>query len=378
MASQTLDSQAVTNEKEDQSYDRPPIQVDTENNRIILRASQASSCRRQLAYHARGYKVTNPPDNVAINRMLAGTYLEAVAVDYLKRTQWTDVKSFQDDYKNPPFLNIKLSDKIFVTGIPDAHGRHERYTDNKLAVIEIKTRGNAAWSQMEKMGAMGAFPSAIAQIAFYRKGLLDYQKEHNLHLIDPDSTGCLVSLNTDTKIVKEYQCSNINLESTLTDLTSKLVSLTSLLLDSETKDDKTALPAKDYSYDSWQCKSCPFFSQCQEKPTNQTPNNPKHPQISRTEAINALHTYEEAHSQVTNNSDLDAQKATARETLLNFLKAEQLEQTEFLSRSGLSKRVKIQKRSSTQIDLEQLSGLLSKEQYDSVVHKKVTESVRIW
>ena len=195
-------------------YNRPPIIVAQNENRIIVRASASDNCRRQLAYYAHNYPITNPPDNVAINRMMAGTYLEAVVVDYLKRTGWENVRSFSADYNKPPRLRIPLTQNIIITGTPDAHGAHPEYTNNTMHCIEIKTRGNAAWAQMEKLGTIGAFPSAIAQMALYRQGLLNYQQQNNIELIDPNSTGVLVSMNTDTKDVKLFRASDLNLQNT--------------------------------------------------------------------------------------------------------------------------------------------------------------------
>ena len=357
-------------------YNRPPITVARDENRVIIRASSASNCRRQLAYYAHGYTVTNPPNNIAINRMLAGTYLEAVAVDWLRRTGWIAVRSFTDDYPRPPRLRIELTDNIVVTGTPDAHGLHPMLTDSQLTVLEIKTRGNAAWAQMEKLGTLGAFPSAIAQLAFYRRGLLTYQAKHGLDIIHPDSTGMLVSMNTDTKDVRLFRASDLNLENTLTDLTANLTPLVSLLLQS---DDPEQLPAKDYRADSWQCKSCPFFNTCQQqKPDDsEDSDDPDTPKVSRLQALNALHTYEEAASNVVDNKIAEAEKKTARETLLQYVKGEQQENVELIGRSGLSKNIKITKRETTQVDLEALGQLLSTEQYNEIVKLKVTEGVSV-
>ena len=360
-------------------YNRPPITVAKDENRVIIRASAASNCRRQLAYYAHGYTITNPPDNIAINRMLAGTYLEAVAVDWLRRTGWIAVRSFTDDYPRPPRLRIELTDNIIITGTPDAHGLHPVVTDNQLAVLEIKTRGNAAWAQMEKLGTLGAFPSAIAQLAFYRRGLLTYQSKHGLDIIHPDSTGVLVSMNTDTKDVRLFKASDLNLENTLTDLTAKLTPLASLLLHPSTADDPEQLPPKDYRADSWQCKSCPFFQTCQQTKTDtpEEPSTPNNPKVSKLQALDALHTYEEASSNVVDNKIPEADKKTARETLLQYVKGEQVENVELIGRSGLSKNIKITKRETTQVDLEALGQLLSTEQYNNIVKLKVTESVSV-
>ena len=363
----------------EEHYNRPPIIVDNENQKITIRASQAASCRRQLAYYARKELVSNPPDNIAINRMLAGTYLEAVAVDYLKRTEW-NVKSFTDDYDEPPRLTIKLTDDIFISGTPDAHGSHELTTDSKLTVLEIKTRGNAAWAQMGKLGTMGAFPSAIAQLAFYRKGLLTYQKENNVHLIDDDSDGVLVTMNTDTKEVRLFTASDMNLENTLTDLTAKLVPLSTLLLDKKTQG---TLPARDYTSSSWQCRYCPFFTTCYDKtnPENIDSNKPDTSKVlektSRLQALDALHTYEQAAANVVDNKIYETEKKDARETLLDYLKGEELQNVELIGRAGLSRNIKITTRETTQVDLEQLGQILSTEQYQNIVTLKVTESASV-
>ena len=355
-------------------YNRPPIIVNKEQRTITIRASQATSCRRQLAYHARNEPITNPPDNIAINRMLAGTYLEAVVVDYLKRTEWKNIKSFTDDYPSPPRLDIKLTDNIFITGTPDAHGSHEMITDDKLSVLEIKTRGNAAWSQMQKLGTMGAFPSAVAQLALYHKGLLQYQTETNQQLIDTDSTGVIVTMNTDTKEVRTFTASDMNLENSLTDITSKLTPLALLLLNKETEGN---LPSKDYAPSSWQCRGCPFFTVCTDTRIIDDTNKNAPKKVGRLEALDALHNYETANATVVNNKSAEADKKEARGTLLDYLKGEETKQTELVGKSGLSRNIKITKRETAQIDLEQLGQILSMEQYQNIVTTKVTESVSI-
>lgn len=360
-------------------YNRPPIILDKDNKKITIRASQAAACRRQLAYHALNTPISNPPDNIAINRMLAGTYLEAVALDYLKRTEWSNVTSFTDDYTEPPRLNINLTNYINITGTPDAYGSHASITDNLSNVIEVKTRGNAAWTQMDKLGTLGAFPAAIAQLALYRKGLLQYQEDNNVNIIHPESTGILVSMNTDTKDVRIFTATHMNLENTLTDLIARLTPLALLLLNKETEN---SLPSRDYVKTSWQCRYCPFFTTCYDEKIKNTSEliNTEHynpTKITKLEAISALHTYETAASQKTNNKIYDTDQKVARETLLNFLKGEKLENIELLGKTGISKKIKLIKRETQQIDLEKLAQLVSTSHYNDIVTLKVTESISI-
>ena len=367
----------MTTNKEALDYDRPPITIDLPNNRLFIRASQASSCRRQLAYHARNYKITNPPDDIAINRMLAGTLLETVALDYLKRQGWLDVISFMDDLpeEDRPNLRIPLTDNIVITGNPDASGRHPDHTNDRTTVIEVKTRGGPAWYQMNKLGPLGAFPSAIAQLAFYRKGLIEKQASRSHPYIHPNSNGVLVNLNTDTKEVKIYTTSDFNLATTLTDLTARLSTLASNLLK---QNNPEHLPPRDYNKEDWQCRFCPFFLECYkgEVPTTVKTDATK-TVIPRTDAINALHSYEEASATLQVDADNKKQQTEARETLLEYLQGEQLTETSIVGATGQNKKVKIHKREKTIVDLDKLSKLLSPKDYKEVVRLDTTEYIRV-
>ena len=356
-------------------YSRPSVIIDKNSRHITVRASAAYKCRRQLAYAARNYTVTNPPDELAINRMEAGEKLEIVALNHLKRKGWPMVKSFTEDML-PPNLRIKLSNKITITGNPDAIGTHPVETDNLPTLLEVKTRGNPAWNKMLKLGVVSTFPDAIAQLALYKKGLL--QSDEHRHLIHPDSTGVLVSMNTDSKEVKQYKLSNLNIDDSILTITARLSALYNNLI---LNDNPEVLPSRDYDRKTdWQCTYCPFLDECYKDEIPPALSVQKLTKPTEEEIFAAVKQCEQADAVLRTTEqqkEAQAQKKEARKTLLNHLTSNNLDELEVPGSNGVAKKLNKVSREQVEIDLDKLSQLLPEKDYNDVIKLKVTEYLKI-
>ena len=132
-------------------YERPAAEIlfdENDKGAVIIRASQATSCQRQLYYAVTDEERTNDVPPEAKARMEMGKALEPVVMDLLRDKGW-HVKGSEIDEENPeksiyhvylPNDTPDQSPDIYMSGIPDAIGMDDGVCADHFA-IEIKTRG---------------------------------------------------------------------------------------------------------------------------------------------------------------------------------------------------------------------------------------------
>ena len=240
------------------SYDRPA--VSTYHDKIAIRGSQATSCGRQLWYSGMEIPQTDEMTPETAMRLKMGNILEPVIIEALKMDRGWIVTSWQELLEGnlnlkfmeifvPKIVTVPVNDEIVMTGTPDAIGTID--DDERLPfAIEIKTRNAEQYRRTVSQGAMVSHYSAVVQLAIYRAGLTD------LDLVHPDSDSALVTLNKDNgEIYVEWFRPEV-LEDVLVDIGDRLSTWTQVVLTSDTP------PAKDYEPRDWQCKSCPWRTEC--------------------------------------------------------------------------------------------------------------------
>ena len=164
-------------------YDRDPAIQDGED--LYIRASATGLCNRMLYYSAHDVPKTDgtPPDTQVLFDL--GNYLEAFAKETLVKHHGWYIGEIE-----PLMVLLPLGD-FYVTGHPDAVGNHD-YTSHQNTAIEIKVRGDAMFNNVSARGNFNATPSAVYQLAVYRRGLLE------AGTINPEVDCCIVTMNRDT------------------------------------------------------------------------------------------------------------------------------------------------------------------------------------
>ena len=250
-------------------FSRPAARFD-EDGQLEIRASSALGCRRALWYAATGYEATNPPSEDSLTAMEAGNALEPVVLRAMERAGWQVSLA---DPRNPESVSMRLRPSLVVTGHPDATGRMPRPQGKTVAseptaetflfgdepaapvygdemVVEVKTRGPEAFKRWRTLGAERSHPQSVTQAAFYTYGKFGgWPRDAVIATMD---TG---GRTWDYEIIPADR-----LERALDDACKWLGELAAHHV--RNGPDPDALPDRDFSAGSWQCRSCPFLAVC--------------------------------------------------------------------------------------------------------------------
>ena len=263
--------EATTDIDRAEVFSRPAARFDGDGN-IEVRASAALGCRRSLWYAATNYQPTNPPSEESLTAMEAGNALEPVVVRAMKRAGW---KVDPADPQDPLQVAVRVGPNLVVTGHPDGTVRMPlpeslppTGSGDEAAVqvqtllfgnavpalgdpmvVEIKTRGPEAFKRWQTLGAERSHPASVAQAAFYSLGQFGEIRDVVIATMD---TG---NRTWDYEVIPADR-----LEKSLQDACEWLDEVAAHHVQNGA--DPDALPNRDFSANSWQCRSCPFLDIC--------------------------------------------------------------------------------------------------------------------
>ena len=244
-------------------FSRPSARFDEDGN-IEVRASSALGCRRALRYSATGYEPTNSPSEESLTAMEAGNALEPVVARAMERAGW---QVNAPDPQDPQTVTVRIGPNLLVTGHPDGtvrmplpedeaapqlflfEGEQEVPAYGEPMVVEIKTRGPEAFRRWRTLGAERSHPASVAQAAFYTLGEFGQMRDAVIATMD---TG---NRTWDWELIPADR-----LERALQDACEWLGELGAHHV--QNGPDPAALPERDFSATSWQCRSCPFLAVC--------------------------------------------------------------------------------------------------------------------
>ena len=255
-------------------FSRPAAQIN-QDGELVVRVSSALGCRRALWYAATGYQPTNPPSDDSLTAMEAGNALEPVVLRAMERAGW---KVDPADPHDPETVSMRLGPSLVVTGHPDGTVRMPPVSSTGQAldgdqadseiqmflfgdgppaprhsdemVVEVKTRGPEAFRRWRTLGAERSHPASVAQAAFYTYGTFGgWPRDAVIATMD---TG---NRTWDYEIVPAKR-----LEKALQDAIEWLRVLGAHHV--QNGPDPDALPDRDFSASSWQCRSCAFLAVC--------------------------------------------------------------------------------------------------------------------
>ncbi len=354
-------------------FSRPAAQINEEGE-LVVRASSALGCRRSLWYSATGYQPTNPPSEESLTAMEAGNALEPVVVRAMERAGWK-VDAADTDTQDPQQVAVRIGPNLLVTGHPDGTARMPLPEDEAAAevqtllfgdaapaygdemVVEIKTRGPDAFKRWRTLGAERSHPASVAQAAFYSLGIHDDLRDAVIATMD---TG---SRTWDYEVIPADR-----LERALQDACEWLGELA--VHHVQNGPDPDALPERDFSSGSWQCRSCPFLDIClpgaaeaSEEPETEEK------EVSDQEARDAVAAYAQAQESI-------REPEKAKRTALDTLKA-------WMRRKGDAKAtvdgrtVSLVQSTRYSVNYRKLNAVLDPETRADIVTESESEYVRV-
>ncbi len=315
MTTETIDRAEV--------FSRPSAQFDGDGN-IEVRASAALGCRRALWYAATGYEPTNPPSDDSLTAMEAGNALEPVVARAMERAGW---KVDAPDPQDPKQVAVRVGPNMLVTGHPDGtvrmplpegeaaapqvflfEGEPEAPAYGDSMVVEIKTRGPEAFKRWRTLGAERSHPGAVAQAALYTLGEFGEIRPVVIATMD---TG---SRTWDYEVIPADR-----LERALQDACGWLGELGAHHV--QNGPDPDALPERDFTANSWQCRSCPFLAVClpgaaEDDGTDEGAET-EGKEVTDEEARDAVAAYAEAQDSI---KEPEKAKRTALDTLKAWMR----------------------------------------------------------
>ena len=353
-------------------FSRPAARFDADGN-LEVRASAALGCRRSLWYAATGYEATNPPSEDSLTAMEAGNALEPVVVRAMERAGW---KVDAADAQDPRQVAVRVGPNLLVAGHPDGTVRMPIEADEAPApqlflfdreptapaygdpmVVEIKTRGPEAFKRWRTLGAERSHPASVAQAAFYSLGEFGDLRDAVIATMD---TG---GRTWDWEVIPAKR-----LERALQDACEWLGELAAHHVQSGP--DPDALPDRDFSATSWQCRSCPFLAVCLpgveeegEEAEIEVEN------VSDQEAMDAVAAYAEAQESL-------KEPEKAKRTALDTLKAWMRRQGDAKATVG-GRTVTLINSTRYSVSYRKLNELLDPEVRADVVTESESEYVRV-
>ena len=300
-------------------FSRPAAQTN-EDGELVVRASSALGCRRALWYSATGYQPTNPPSDDSLTAMEAGNALEPVVVRAMERAGW---KVEAADPQDPRQVAVRVGPNVLVTGHPDGtvrlplsedeappqpflfEGEAETPAFGAPMVVEIKTRGPEAFRRWQTLGAERSHPAAVAQAAFYTLGELGALRDT-----------IIATMDTGNRTWDWERIPAERLETALQDACAWLGELGAH--HTLHGPDPDALPDRDFSADSWQCRSCPFLDICLPGSAEATTEEEvEEKEVTDEEAREAVAAYAEAQESI---REPEKAKRVALDTLKTWMR----------------------------------------------------------
>ena len=224
-------------------------------------------------------------------------------------------------------------------------------------VVEVKTRGPEAFKRWRTLGAERSHPASVAQAAFYTLGAFGDIRDAAIATMD---TG---SRTWDYEVIPADR-----LERALQDACERLGVLAAHHV--ENGPDPDALPDRDFSSKSWQCRSCPFLAVClpgAEEASEETETEDE--EVSEQEARDAVAAYSEAQKSI---KEPDKAKRAALKTLKAWMRRQGNSKVTI---GGHSVSLVTSKRYS--VNYRRLNELLDPEVRAEVVTESESEYVRV-
>jgi hypothetical protein len=296
----------------------------------------------------------------------------------MQRDGWSVLAADRDQ---PQSVTVEVSDRLTVTGHPDAtgfpppeggavaaveqflFGADQSPERGDELVIEVKTRGPDAFKRWQTLGAERSHPESVAQAACYSMGLFGEVRDIVIATLDTGARRWDYELIPAARARRAWDAACRRLSA----LTDHCVTY---------GPDPDALPERDFEASDWQCQRCPYLNLClpgeAAGAADETDDEPTEP-VTDEAAQAALRDYEQAQSQL---KSLDQDKRSALKTLQYWLETKGVDKAR-LEGSAKTRTVGMVASRRYSVDYQRLNALLEPEQRAEIVTEQVSEYVRV-
>ena len=338
-------------QEQDQAYSRPAAQID-DHGGLEVRASAAMGCRRALWYAATGHSATNEPTEESVTVMETGKALEPVVLRAMQRAGW---EISPTDPADPERVSVRLAPNLTVAGHPDATGRMPVFGGEE-AIVEVKTRGPAAFKRWQAMGAEISHPDSVAQAAVYTHGKFGGARHVVIATMDTGSRAWDFEVIPASRVMTALE----KTRSWLAPLAHHLASHGA---------DPEALPERDFTAGSWRCKGCPFLAACRPGDAEEETPEIDERKVSTEEARLAVASYTAAQEAA---REPERTKREALDTLKVWMRGRNNGKESVGGRI-----VSLVRTTRFSVNHRRLSALLDPETRAEVVSENISEHVRV-
>ena len=335
---------------QDETYSRPAARI--EGGGLEVRASAAMGCRRALWYAATGHSATNEPTEESVTVMETGNALEPVVLRAMQRAGW---EMSPTDPKNPRRVKVRLAPNLTVAGHLDATGRMPVFGGDE-AVVEVKTRGPAAFKRWQAMGAEISHPDSVAQAAVYTYGLFNEPRPAVIATMDTGSRQWDFEVIPASRVTTALE----KVRAWLSPLVQHLAAH---------GPDPEALPERDFTAGSWRCKGCPFLATCRPGDSAEEAPEIEPGEVSIDEARTAVASYTAAQEAM-------REHERAKRAALSTLKAWMRGRGNGKESIG-GRTVSLVRTTRFSVNHRRLSALLDPETRAEIVSENNSEHVRV-
>ena len=251
---------------------------------------------------------------------------------------------------------LQLTPIVKVTGHPDATGTPPLFGGE--AVIEVKTRGPAAFRRWQTLGAERSHPDSVAQAALYTYGLFGEARDAVIATMDTAERAW------DHEVIPADRVERA-LERTREWLAPLGVHHATHGADPD------VLPDRDFEAGSWRCNSCPFLATCLPGDAEEDAQAPQteEPEVSDEEAREAVTAYVAAREAL---REPEGAKRQALDTLKAWMRRQGSAKAEIGKHT-----VSLVRTTRYAVDHKRLNALLDAETRKEIVTEQTTESVRV-
>ena len=331
-------------------------------NRLVTAANSCLTCRRAHYYAVNDTPKSNhqePTHRVTSSaHVRARQALQDVVIAELDERGWQTLTDPLEETEQP--YRFQLTPRLLLTNIQPQLTRHPQHTNDHWVPLDIRSRGNRAYTRWQHRGVLLSHPDTAASIAIAHALLAQQDRIH------PKAPAVMGVLNTDNFEVDIATLPAQQIQQVLESVAEHLAPLAELLLDEPDGEP----PSPDHEPNSRQCQRCPWLTTCgnsadTDDAAERDDTDADTP--SEDQAQQALNAWVAADREIKTVSLAQKTKKQARDTLVAWLNSQSLDTASVADQDGVLRKINLSSYPRNSPNIKTIQRMLTAEQYDQAV-----------